>query len=392
MRAPTAPLLAPAALLLLAAVAAAQDRKPAAEKPAPEQFRDEVLVVNPKGPPSRVTGVEILSETYEKVEFKSKAGSVASKSASEVVGVKYGDVPDFYRAGVEAWKAGRFADAEQEFLGAKSAVLAGKARKWVDHRADAYIADCRRRLAADSKSPAAQYAEAAILYSKALEAEPKSPLADLLLLGRAEALSLSGKPDDALQALDALAKAAREARIPLWEARARQSRGRLMERRGESLSAANEYGDLAEFLAKEAVGAADAETKRALEALRVDALVRRGWALMARAEQTKNAADLDAARGWFDRVTAQTGGAAAAKAAAANGAGVAALLGGDPRAAIPKFLEVEVTRFEVPEEVARALWYKAKSYEALGDARRREEALKDLVEFYPWSEWANRAR
>ena len=65
---------------------------------------------------------------------------------------------------------------------------------------------------------------------------------------------------------------------------------------------------------------------------------------------------------------------------------------GEARTSVEKFLEVEVTMFSVPEEVARALWYKSVAYDKLSMAAGREQALKDLVEFYPGSEWASRHR
>ena len=80
------------------------------------------------------------------------------------------------------------------------------------------------------------------------------------------------------------------------------------------------------------------------------------------------------------------------RAAAVNGIGSLLLLEGKAQKALERFIQVEVTMFQAPDEVARALWYKSKAFDALGNAVGREQAMKDLSEFHPSSEWATRAR
>jgi hypothetical protein len=71
----------------------------------------------------------------------------------------------------------------------------------------------------------------------------------------------------------------------------------------------------------------------------------------------------------------------------------------DPRAAVMKFAEAEVTHFSARNEVARALYLKSKAYRMMaekdkaGSSRYRtmaEQATKELREFYPDSVWAGK--
>ena len=356
-----------------------------------EQFKDEVLVRGARGP---VTGVEILSEGYDKVEWKGKTSPVQSRPASEIASLKFADEPATFVRGMEAFRAGRWDEAEAEFRGVASAVDVGRARPMWEARATAWIGECRRRAATAMKEKgAARFKEASGSFRDAWKKDPKSPLAEMIHLGLAEALAGGGEWDDALKALDELKAVATAAGRPVWEAEARLSRGRLLERRGEGGGAALEYEEMARF-AEQAAGKAPAGSaeRRDLEALRVNGLVSRGWALFGRAEKTKAPADVDAAKKWFDGLPSLTGGSAAGKAAAVNGVGGILLLEGKAQRAYERFVEVEVTMFAVPDEVARALWYKAQACERLGNAAGKEQALKDLAEFYPHSEWAGRAR
>ncbi|MHC4923906.1 MAG: hypothetical protein ACYTG4_07485, partial [Planctomycetota bacterium] len=131
---------------------------------------------------------------------------------------------------------------------------------------------------------------------------------------------------------------------------------------------------------------------KTLADLKVSALVSQGWALFARAESSKSTTDVASARAFFGSLQAKVGTNVAGRAAANNGRGALLLLEGKSKEALALFVEVEVTMFAVPGEVTRALWYKSKAYEALGNTKGRDEALADLKEFYPWSEWASRAR
>ena len=386
---------APAALLLLLGAAAA----PAAPVAAPaeggkaetakEQFKDEIRI---KGVRNAITGVEIVTETWEKVEWKAKSGPVQSRPAGEVLEVKYGDPPSVFTLGLEAFRSARWDEAEKQFRGVRSAVEAGKARKMWETRASAYIGQCRLQ-AARKAADAAKFTLAAESFKEAAAADPKGPLSDMVQVGLAEALAGAGKGDEGLAALDAFRKAAADAGRPVWEAKARHARGRILESKGELGGAAQEFADLAAFAQSAAPRVPpDSADRRELDQYRIRGLVNQGWALYARAEKTKSPADVDAARKHFEGLPAATAGAVAGKAAALNGAGGLLLMEGKAAEALEKFVQVEVTMFAVPEEVCRALWYKAQAHDRLGNGAGREQALKDLVEFYPWSEWANRAR
>jgi hypothetical protein len=124
----------------------------------------------------------------------------------------------------------------------------------------------------------------------------------------------------------------------------------------------------------------------------VAGMVGRAWALYGRAEKSKAPADMEAAKAAFDRLPSETGTSPVGKAAALNGQGGLLLLQGKTDEALRRFVEVEVTMFSAPEEVAHALWFKAQACEKLGNQPGREQALRDLTQYHPWSEWAARAR
>jgi len=383
-----------AALLLLLASPLPKEGAKEGGKQAPkpeeakEQFQDSITL---KGVRNPVTGVEVVSETWEKVEWKAKSGPVQNRPASEVT-VKYGNEPPDFTKGQAAFLSGRWEDAEAQFRGVRSGVDAGRFRKFWASRAAAYIGQCRLQSARKARD-AAKFALAAESFKEAMTAEPKSPLSDIVHVGLADALAGAGKTDEALAALDAFRKAASDAGKPVWESRARLARGRILEGKGEVGGAAQEYAELANFVQNAAPKVpADSPDRRELEAYRIRGLVGQGWALYSRAEKTKAPADVEAAKKHFAGLPAATGGDVAGRAAALNGEGGLLLLEGKASEALEKFVQVEVTMFAVPEEVCRALWYKSQACDRLGNGAGREQAIKDLQEFYPWSEWANRAR
>ncbi len=392
------PPLSGAAFVLLAGALAAPafaappgDGKGEAPKETPykEQYKDEVLL---KGARAPMTGVEVVTDAFDKVEWKGKSSPVQKKDRAEVASVKLGDEPTTFGRGLEAFRAGHWDEAYTEFRGVRSAVDAGKARKFWEARAQSYIGECLRRSAAKAGSEA-KFKEAASVYQEALKNDPRSPLVEMASLGLAEALAGAKDWDTALKTLDDLRKLATESAKTVWEGHARLARGRILERKGEVGGAASEYAELAKFAEQAGTKyAPDSPDRREMDALKASGLVSQGWALYGRAEKTKSPADLEAARKHFEGLSAATGGSVYARAASANGLGGILMLDGKFQKALEKFVEVEVTMFQVPDEVARALWYKAQAYDRLGNGAGREQALKDLAEFYPWSEWAVRAR
>ena len=379
--------LAAAAVVAAAALAALAPRASAQEYK--EQFKDEILVKGAKAP---LTGVEITLDSYERLEWKSKSGGAQKKDAAEILSVTYGDAPVHYQRGLEASRAGRFAEAAEQFRGIAAAVAAGRSRRFWEARGLAYQADSLRRQAAAEKNPA-RFLEAARMFEDALQKDPKSPILDMVYEGIAESKAGGGDGNGALKALDEFRSTSAAVGRSVWEATARWVRGRVLDRQGETAGAANEYGDLAAFAATKAAAApADSVERRELERLKVAGLVGRGWALFAKAEKTKAPADLDAAKAFFEGLPRDAGGSVAGKAASLNGIGAVLLAQGKAREALEKFVEVEVTMFAVPDEVTRALWYKAQALGRLGNNAGRDSALRDLVEYYPWSEWAARAR
>ncbi len=358
------------------------------ETPYKEQFKDEILL---KGARAPMTGVEVVTDAYDKVEWKTKSGPLQHRDRSEVASLKLGDEPATFSKGMESYRTGRLDEADANFRGTKSAIETGRARRLWEARAQAYIGSCRLRAAATASSDA-KFKEAASVFEDARKLDPKSPLIDMVLLGLADAQAGAKDWDSALKTLDELKKIGSEAARPLWEGHARLARGRLLEHKGEVGGASSEYSDLAKFAESAATKLPpDSPERREMDGLKVNGLVSQGWALYGRAEKTKSPVDLDLARKHFEGLPSATGDSAAGRAASANGLGGILLLEGKFQKAVEKFIEVEVTMFQVPDEVARALWYKSMAYDRLGNGGGREQALKDLAEFYPWSEWSVRA-
>ena len=153
----TSALLAAIAILAGAAAAPAQDvkQKPVkdgAPETVKEKFNDRLVIKGAKAP---LAGVEITSESYEKVEWKAKSGPPGSKPAAEVESIVYGDTPTNFTKGMDAWRAARWAEAAQEFKGVADAVRNVVCRKFWEARGLAYQGDSLRRQAAKEKNPAA---------------------------------------------------------------------------------------------------------------------------------------------------------------------------------------------------------------------------------------------
>ena len=114
-----------------------------------------------------------------------------------------------------------------------------------------------------------------------------------------------------------------------------------------------------------------------------------GWARVSWAESSGMQSTWDQAKSTFEGLLAKYPDSELVKAAALNGVG-RCLLEKDARAALLKFTEAEVVRFSARKEVARALYLKAKALRKMGRAKNADQALKDLREFFPDSEWANK--
>ena len=378
--------LAVASLLALAPGAA---RAAPPEGEYKDLFKDEIQV---KGARAPLAGVEVTSESFEKVEWKTKAGAPSSRPVEEVLSITYADTPTYFKNGMESFKAGRWAEAADLFRVVPESLKGGKTRKFWEARGLAWFAESLRRQAAAEKNPAL-YLKSAETFADALKKDPKSPILPMVYEGMADALAGGGNGAGALKSLDEYRTLAGGVKRSVWEASSSLLRARILERQGDLPAAANEYAALAALAANRAPSSPpDSADRAALERMKAAGFVGRAWALYARAEKTKSPADLDAAKACFEALSRDTAGSVAGKAAALNGQGALLLAQGKAWEALQKVAEVEVTMYAAPEEVARALWLKAQAYGKLGNNAGRDAALKDLVEYHPSSEWAARAR
>jgi tetratricopeptide (TPR) repeat protein len=371
------PALGLAAAALLAAPASAQ------EKTDPKSARSDVLVVTEAGKQVPKNGT-VESADYEKVVFTAQGGKKADVPAADVVEIVWGDAPPAYSDGVRALAAG---DADGARRGFEAAIAAkeGKTppRDWVNEYGSEGLGAAYLRLGDADK--------AAESFARARTANAKSMILDRILMGLAEAELVRGKGDAAAKAADDLVAAAKSARRPAWELSAYlvKAKGKLSA--GDFAGAASAFDDAVRFADGALAGEKTEAGKARLRRASLEASVRKGWALVAKAEGSKSQGDFDAARSWFDGLASKNAGEALVLASQSNASAIAKFSAGDAKGALRQFMTTEVVHFGAPDEVARAIWWQAECWKKLGNEARRQERLKDLKQSFPGSEWARKA-
>ncbi|MHC4470805.1 MAG: tetratricopeptide repeat protein [Planctomycetota bacterium] len=349
------------------------------------EHSDRIHFYDDDGKVHKQEDVKVTEATFEKVVFEVKGGRAgAPKPGALVIAISYGDAPRVYTEGLQALSRGQYDKAVSDFDGSKNAVDAGLVRPWLLEYASVYKAEAQRL-----KGEAADAAEE---YKKALAANPKSLLFDVIQMGLAECFISEKRWDDATAAAKALADVGKTIKQPVWLTQGEKMLAQVSMAQGDHLGAVTAYKSLEVTAKRELKWAKGEKRLKQLQGVATEAAVEQGWALVARAEVTKQASDWDKAKSYFQTLPGSYPNNEWVSAATLNGVG-RCMLDQDPRGALLKFVEAEVVNFGAKKEVARALYLKALAYEKMGGARGKkmaEEARKELREFYPDSEWAKK--
>jgi hypothetical protein len=387
-RALAAAALAAAALPAAVTTASAQEK---GEKTLPP---DEVIrVEGGKVVAHGVAGGVIESADFDQVVYVApaggKLGGKRTVPASDVIELRFGDAPEDWDPGLRALAAKDGETARRAFRDCIAAKDAKPSlRAWITEFANARLGEACVLLAA--KDPKAAD-EAVKAFEAARAANAKSILTDRILAGAAEAEMLRGQTDAAVRAGDALVAAGKAAKRTSWEMDGHLLRARAQQQAGNFAGAATAFEDAARFAETALQSEKNEAAKTRLRQLAFDAATRRGWALVAKGEASKSAADLDAARAYFDGLAQKHPTEPSVMAAASNAAGISKLAGGDAKGALRQFQRTEVLWFQSADEVARSLWYQAHCAKKIGDDKLAADRVRDLQEFVPGSEWARRA-
>lgn len=363
------------ALVSVCGAAAAQDKV----------ARPDALVTIENGQQKKRPG-KVESADFEKIVFTDqKGGKKVEIPAADVFAIEWGDAPAGYEDGVRALRSGDWESARAGFNDAvREKDVKTDLGAWVVEFANAGLGQALLQLGQADK--------AADAFAKARSANAKSFVTDKILLGLAQAELARGKGDAAARAADDLIAAAKTARRPSWELGAYLIKATGKQQAGDWAGAMSAFDDATRFAENAASAEKNPDAKKQLQRVGVEASVRKGWTMVAKAEATKSNGDFDAARSYFDGLASKYPSEPSVAASAVNCAGVAKFAAGDYTAALRKFMTVEVVHFRAGDEVARAYWYQAECWKKLGNAQNRADRLKDLKDEYPGSEWARRVQ
>jgi len=372
------------ALVLFAALALLARPAPAQE--VEKVFVDKVVYLDDEGKIESANQVRVESADYEKVVYSLRRGRTkTSREGPQVLLINYGDAPRAYIEGTRALGRRLYEKAAQKFEDSKGAVEVGTTRAWLTEYASVRKAQALLALGREDRG---KLSEAVSEFEAALSANPRSLLFDEIQLGLTEAFSLDKKWAEAKNAAEALVSAGQAVKHPIWQAEGQRALAEMLVAQGSHADAVNGYRDLV-LLAKREEKYVEGRRKQRLNEIEISAAVEQGWALVAWAETSGNDSDWEKAKAHFQGLRGQYPRSDRVAAAALNGVG-RVLLESDPREALHKFVEAEVTRFTARTEVARALWLKAKALSRMGGANKAaaERALEELRTYYPESRWA----
>lgn len=372
-----------ATLVLAPANACGQDHGGDTEAGAPSDS----VTYEEGGQTKTRAGVTIDAATWDEIKY-TVGGRSATVPGASVLDLRYGDAPREYEQGWRAVSARNGKAAKDAFEACLNAKAAGVVeRAWVDERVQVGLGEAYLLLALDDD---AKYADAAKAFQAALDANPKSLLADRILQGMAAAALGQSKAADAAKHADALVSAGRAARRPQWEVDGFFLRADAARASGNDAAAGQAFEEAARVAAQQAGNAKSPIEKERFHLLEHRAAAAAGWLLLDKAVQTRAAADFDKARSYFQSLPQKLGDETDVLAAVGNAMGVIKLTNGDAFGALRQFQETEVKHFGVPSEVARSLYYQAQCWEKIGNAEMRAARLRDLKELYPKSEWARK--
>jgi len=364
-----------------------------AQETEDREFGDIILFLDDEGNIQKIKSIKVTGATYEKVTYTARGRrSESEKEGSRVLSIAYGDAPRIYQTGMVALTRQQYQKAADDLEGSKAAVDANIARPWLLEYAAVNKGVALTELAVMEPL---HIADAIMQFEEALSKNPKSILFDDIQLGLVECYSMQKKWDKAKAAAEALTAVGEAIKQPLWTIKGQRAVADALLKQEEYIEAVSAFENLVSSAQRELRWAKGDLLRKTLAKQEIEAAVAQGWSKVAMAEASGSASDWSKAKAYFEGLPNKSDtyrGSDEVAAAVLNGIG-RCLLDSDPRAALLKFTEAEVSYFGARNEVARALYLKAQALNKLGGSRNRrmaEQAQKDLREFYPGSEWARR--
>ena len=354
--------------------------------PALAQDTTDSIKIKTNGETKVISDVTVQSAGYDKVVYTVKGKSREAKG-DLVVSIKWGDAPDGYLKGLSAVKAGEGEKSRKLFQSCLDEQLAGDLRKWIVEYSQLGLGDSYALL---GLTDAGQYKKAIAAYEAAKKANPKSHLLDRILLGLSSAQAASGNSAGAVSAAKELLTAARTVRNVDWELSALSQQARTQLAAGQHAEAGRSYNTAMRAAETALTTEKDAAKRRRFERARVSSAAAEGWVLITKAESSKSKSDWGKARDFFNKLPSKFGKNSGVLAAKNNAMGVIKLSTGDAEGARRLFVYTEVNYFSVGDEVARSLYYQAACWKQLGNDEERDARIRDLKEYYPRSEWAQK--
>ena len=331
-----------------------------------------------------LTGVRVISETYQEVKYKKGAyeGKIASSKVTEVV---YGDAPESYRNGLDYLKSGDYENAVKSF---KLAMEKRSVRPWI--KTYGLLGTARAYQRWGGAEPA-KYKDAAAAYEALLKQAPSTRfLAEVLFeLGRCQAAA--GDINAAVATFDRLAKEAYAKKLGVaWEAKARFQKAMVRLQGNQADEAERDFRSALTFATKQLKSVEDEAAKAELERIAALSRLNQGTVLIKRKKYAE-------ARTFFQQILGDSSSTSSAKAGAENGLGEILLAEGKLKEAQVQFARAKVLYTDISEEAARATYFlgvlclELKEREPNGQ-RRAKDYFQEVVTWYPDTEWAKKAR
>lgn len=314
----------------------------------------------------------VLAENYDTVEVDTNGDGKADESipTTQVLRIVYDDTPADFRNAERAFGRERYGEAADLFKRVlEEAARGGVRRFWAEPHAWYYLGECARRQA--GLDPA-KYDEAAEIFQRVIETHPKARRVPDCLIGLARSRLGAGRLDEAAQAAEKAASGAYGPEPALWgtvvlaEVRARQRQA-----------------DQSADLVKQARRAAGAPEFKGI-ALEVDLACAQALAAAGRGDEA-----YDILR---ERLQKHTEAETDARARIYNTMGDCFLAQDQVKEALLSYLRVRLLYFKSRDELPRALYGTAICFRALKQGARAEEVVRELVQTFGDSRWAEMAR
>jgi tetratricopeptide (TPR) repeat protein len=354
------------------------------------EYGDSLTFFDDDGKVQKIERIRVDEATCESVKYTLRGGKTTQqREGAKVDRIVYGDAPKVYLDGIKNKRNEQWAAAVSDFDGAKNAVDAGRARRWVIEYASLLKGQA---LLALGQQDASRLADAMVSFQDALKENPKSLLFGDIQQGIADCLILQQKWDEARKAAEEIQKTGEAIKAPLWQVKGARLLATLLLAQGKNTEAVTAFDNVVALAQREIRFAKPEKWQKELRAAEIDAVVEQGWARVGWAEASGAKPDWDRAKDYFSGLAAKYPEETMVKAAVLNGLG-RCLLDDKPRDALLRFAEAEVTCFTARREVARALWLKSQALTKIGgdwSKRMAEEARKELRQYYPETEWARK--